>query len=200
VQITFQLPKADPDKQARLISEHWVQLKEPKSLPVAILLSVPFMLVGGFLTLMLTRIFVPVSLEDYGFQGGGISFNINILYILSIFVLLLIHELIHLSLIPSFMKSKHTGIGIQVFGGFVFTEEIMSRMRYLIVSLAPFVLISIVLPLLLGAMGYLNPLLIFLIILNALGSSVDLLNVVLVLSQVPKKAQIRNHGMNTFWK
>lgn len=200
MKITFHLPKADSDIQAGLVSEQWVQLKEPKSLPVAILLSVPFMLVGGFLTLMLTRIFVPVSLEDYGFQDGGISFNINILYILSIFVLLLIHELIHLSLIPSFMKSKHTGIGIHIFGGFVFSEEIMSRMRYLIVSLAPFVLISIVLPLLLGTMGYLNPLLIFLIILNALGSSVDLLNVVLVLSQVPKKAQIRNHGMNTFWK
>nr|WP_275900606.1 metalloprotease family protein [Paenibacillus periandrae] len=144
--------------------------------------------------------FVPVSLEDYGFGGGGISFNINILYILSIFVLLLIHELIHLSLIPNFTTSKHTGIGIHIFGGFVFSEEVMSRLRFLIVSLAPFVIISIILPLLLGALGYLNPLLIFLIILNALGSSVDLLNVVLVLSQVPKKAQIRNHGMSTFWK
>jgi hypothetical protein len=200
VKITFHIPKADPEKQAKLILQQWVELKEPKSLPIAILLSVPFMILGGVVTIILTRIFFPVSLEDYGFQGGTIIFNFNILYIISIFLLLLIHELIHLILIPNFAKSTNTGIGIQFVGGFVFSEEIISRTRFIVISLAPFLVISIVLPLILGAIGCLNPAIILLIFLNALGSSVDLLNVTLILSQVPKKAKIINNGMNTFWK
>jgi hypothetical protein len=136
VKITFHIPKADPEKQAELILRQWVKLSESRSLPLTILLSVPFMILGGAITVMLARIFVPVSLEDYGFQGGTITFNFNILYIFAIFLLLLIHELIHLILIPNFAKSNHTGIGIQFLGGFVFSEEVMSRKRFILVSLA----------------------------------------------------------------
>ncbi|MCR8630620.1 DUF3267 domain-containing protein [Paenibacillus radicis (ex Xue et al. 2023)] len=200
MKITFHMPKADPDKQAKLLLQQWVKLKEPKSLPKAILLSVPFMILGGAVTIMITRIFSTVSLEDYGLQGGTITFTFNILYLVSIFLLLLLHELIHLILIPNFVKSASTGLGIQLFGGFVFSEEIISRLRFIIISLAPFLVISIILPIILGAIGWLNPGIVCLVFLNALGSSVDLLNVTLILYQVPKKAKIINNGMDTFWK
>ncbi|RAP77268.1 DUF3267 domain-containing protein [Paenibacillus montanisoli] len=199
MKITFQIPKADAEKQAKLFLLQWVKLKEPKSHFIAILFSVPFMVLGGAIAIILTRIFLPVSMEDYGFQGGSITLNFNILTIISILLLVLIHELIHLILIPNFLKSTNTGIGIH-FGGFVYTEEIMSRMRYILISIAPFLVLSIVLPLILGAFGCLNPTIIFLIFLNALGSSVDLLNVTLILSQVPKKAKIINNVTSTLWR
>jgi len=42
--------------------------------------------------------------------------------------------------------------------------------------------------------------LLFLIILNSIGSSVDILSLTLVLLQVPKDAYLTMNGMRTYWK
>ena len=102
-------------------------------------------------------------------------------------------------LIPNFVKSEKTYIGITLFGGFVLTEEEISKSRYVLVTIAPFVIISIILPLVLGSLGLLTTTLKFLIILNAMASSVDLLNL-LVIKQVPKNALLKGNGPNTYWK
>ncbi|WP_053377379.1 DUF3267 domain-containing protein [Paenibacillus sp. FJAT-27812] len=200
MKIVFQIPKTDPEKQAELLLQKWLKVKEPNSIFTAILFSIPFMILGLTITIMLMSMFKSANLENYGAHDGTISFNFNILFITNIVLLLLLHELIHLILVPNFLKSPNTGLGIQFFGGFVFTEEIMSRKRFILISIAPFGVISIILPLILGAIGCLGPTLIFLMLLNALGSSVDLLNVWLILFQVPKEAKIMNSGMSTFWK
>ena len=110
------------------------------------------------------------------------------------------HELIHLILIPNFVKSEKTYIGFTLFGGFVITEEEISKSRYILITIAPFVIISIILPLVLGSLGLLTVTLKFLIILNAMASSVDLLNLLLIIKQVPKNAILKNNGPNTYWK
>ncbi|BBH20038.1 hypothetical protein Back11_13830 [Paenibacillus baekrokdamisoli] len=200
MKIIFHIPKANPEKQAELVRQQWMKLKEPQSMPIAILFSIPFMILAAGITLILTSLFHPIRLEDFGFHGGSITFKINILYIIGIFVVLIIHELIHLVLVPNFMKSNKTWIGIQLFGGFVLTEEVMSRNRFVLISLSPFLVISIILPIIFGFFGWLNPTVIFLFFLNAMGSSVDLLSLTLILFQVPKKALIINCHLTTYWK
>ena len=110
------------------------------------------------------------------------------------------HELIHLILIPNVVKSEKTYIGFTLFGGFVITEEEISKSRYILITIAPFVIISIILPLVLGSLGLLTVTLKFLIILNAMASSVDLLNFLLIIKQVPENAILKNNGPNTYWK
>ena len=110
------------------------------------------------------------------------------------------HEFFHLILIPNFAKSEKTFAGITLFGGFVVTEEEIARTRFILITVAPFVVISIILPILLGIFGLLTTTMKFLIILNAMASSVDLLTFFLVISQVPKNATLISNGPKTYWK
>ncbi|WP_246055223.1 DUF3267 domain-containing protein [Pseudalkalibacillus caeni] len=117
-----------------------------------------------------------------------------------IFLLVVIHELLHLVFIPDFLKSKSTSVGLTIFGGFVYTEEEISKPRYILVTIAPFIILSVALPLFLGGLGWLTPTLKFVILLNALASSVDILNLIILLTQVPKNGKLRSNGMKTYWK
>ena len=110
------------------------------------------------------------------------------------------HELIHLLLIPGFFKSDKTYMGLTYLGLFVYTEEILSKKRHIAISALPFLSISILLPVLLGTTGLLNPLIIIVILLNSLGSSVDILGLIITLYQVPSDAQLTSNGVLTYWK
>ncbi|MCP8970118.1 DUF3267 domain-containing protein [Ectobacillus ponti] len=68
------------------------------------------------------------------------------------------------------------------------------------ITLAPFLILSILAPLLLGAFGMLSAALKVLILLNAMASSVDLLTALLVLRQVPSGGVLRSNGPSTYWK
>ncbi|WP_308221932.1 DUF3267 domain-containing protein [Lysinibacillus sp. BPa_S21] len=98
------------------------------------------------------------------------------------------------------MKSEKTAVGLTLFGGFVMTEEEISKSRYLFITVAPFIILSIIFPLVFSAFGLLTTTLKFLIILNSMGSSVDLLNLLLIMKQVPKNATLTCNGPNTYWK
>ena len=91
-------------------------------------------------------------------------------------------------------------MGITYGGGFVYTEEQLTRTRYLIISFAPFIAISLILPFILGMLHLLSPLITGLLLLNSLGSSVDILIAVLVLMQVPSRAYLVANGRDTYWK
>jgi len=41
----------------------------------------------------------------------------------------------HLIFIPNFIKSNKTYIGIVPFGGYVYTEEILTKTRYIIITI-----------------------------------------------------------------
>jgi hypothetical protein len=70
----------------------------------------------------------------------------------------------------------------------------------MLISVAPFVVISLIMPLMLGVAGILGPLAICLILLNALGSSVDLLTLLLVAFQAPAGSRLVSNGWKTYWK
>ncbi|ETI70882.1 DUF3267 domain-containing protein [Neobacillus vireti] len=127
-------------------------------------------------------------------------FTIDLRLIIGIFLMLIIHEFIHLFFIPNFIKSKDTYMGLTFFGGYVHTEQSLTKARFLLISIAPFVILSILLPLILGIFGQLTGSLMFFIILNSMGACVDILGFMLVLVQVPKEGVIRINGTRTYWK
>ncbi|MGE7997526.1 DUF3267 domain-containing protein [Lysinibacillus sp. NPDC093190] len=180
MKILNKLPKSNPHLHVDLIKNGWIPMKEPKNLTSAIFLSIPLMIVASMISIGVINIFSSISLRDFGFTSGGISITINLSVILGIVLLLIIHELLHLMFIPNFIQSEKTSVGFTLFGAFVITEEEISKSRYIVITVAPFMILSIIFPLILSVFGLLTTTLKFLVLLNAMGSSVDLLNLLLI--------------------
>ncbi len=90
--------------------------------------------------------------------------------------------------------------GINGVFGFVFTTEKLKKVRFIKISLMPYLLLSVILPFILYTFGVLNGYTVFLCLINAMGSCVDFLNICLITFQVPKGAYIINNGFETFYK
>ena len=200
MKIRSKLPKSNPQLHVELMNNKWIPLKEPKNLTSAILFSIPFMIVATIISIGVINICSSLSLSDFGLTSDAISITINLSHIVWLILLLILHELLHLIFIPNFTKSEKTYVGLTLFGGFVLTEEEISKSRYIFITIAPFIIISIIFPLVLSLFGLLTTTLKFLILLNAVGSSVDILNLFLLLKQVPKKATLKSNGPRTYWK
>jgi len=159
------------------------------------------MILNTLLSIAVLNMFSPFSLADLGINSlQTITLNINLQDVACLIGLVFIHELIHLVFIPDFLISDKTFLGITYFGGFVYSEEAISKSRYILITLAPFILLSIILPGILGALDLLNPLARVLILLNAMSSGVDILTLVLVLIQVPADVYFTSNGIRTYWK
>jgi hypothetical protein len=167
----------------------------------AILAAIPLMILNTLLSIMVLGIFSSLSLADVGVTPSQtITLTIHLQDVAYLIGLVFIHELIHLVFIPGFLMSDKTFLGITYFGGFVYSEESISKPRYILITLAPFILLSIILPGILGALDLLNPLAKALILLNAMSSGVDMLTLILVLIQVPADVYFTSSGIRTYWK
>ena len=195
-----QLPKFDESLHEELVNNGWAPLREPGSIAVAIILSVPFIFTNLFIAVLAIRIFSTISLEEFGFTPDSFSITINLGVIVALFILLIIHEVLHLIFIPNFISSSKTYVGMAIFGGFVYTEEEIVKSRFILITMAPFLLVSIILPIVLGFFGVLTSPVKLLILLNAMASSVDMLTLLLIMMQVPNKAILKNNGPKTYWK
>ena len=82
----------------------------------------------------------------------------------------------------------------------MFTTEKIGKGRFLLITVAPFVVFSILPAIVLGLADLLNGFLLFLIFLNAFSSSVDILNTVLIAIQVPKGSNLVGNGFETCYK
>ncbi len=156
---------------------------------------------NSLITVLIAGMFVPVSFGYFGIAGASFSFQINLPGLLvSLAGILVVHELIHLLCIPDFIRSGTTSVGITYGGGFVYTEEQLTRTRFIIISFAPFITLSLILPFILGMLNLLSPLVLGVLLVNSLGSSVDILVALLVLIQVPSRSHLRANGRETYWK
>jgi len=199
VKIQNKIPEYSESLHLELIKNGWVPMKEPKTLLSAIILSIPFMVINGLISIGVINIFSNLSLKEFGFTSNTISININLVDILLVVLLLIIHELLHLIFIPNFIKSEKTIIGLTWFGGFVVTEEKIEKSRFIWITIAPFITISVILPLVLSYCGLLTTTLKFLIILNSMASCVDMLNLLLIIKQVPQDGALKSNGQKTYW-
>ncbi|HEU65914.1 MAG TPA: DUF3267 domain-containing protein [Chloroflexi bacterium] len=200
MKIRFTLLKPDDDLHAELIERGWIPLREPRNLGVAILLSIPLMVVAALISIGIISVVSTISFEEFGFTPDSFSITINLGIIFLIILVVVLHELLHLVFIPNFLRSQKTFVGLNLLGGFVISEDEIARSRYILITIAPFIIISVILPVILGVLGLLTSTVKLLIILNAMASSVDILNLLLITKQVPKKAILRSNGPRTYWK
>ncbi|HEK9103938.1 TPA: DUF3267 domain-containing protein [Bacillus pseudomycoides] len=194
------VPKGDKTLDIMLTQDGWTPMKEPKNFVNALFLSVPFMIINALISIGIINIFSDISLREFGLTTEGVFITIDLVSLLLIIFLVILHELIHLIFIPNFIKSEKTWIGLTLFGGFVATGEEISKSRFVLITIAPFFIISILTPFLLSVFGALTTTLKCLILLNSMASSVDMLTLLLILKQVPSNSILRNNGPKTYWK
>lgn len=199
------LPQINSERHSELIANNWIQLREPKDLASSILAAIPLMILSALPSLIILNILSPFSLADFGITPSQeIEITIylqDLVYFIGLsIVIIFIHELIHLVFVPDFLTSDKAFLGITYFGGFAYSEEVLSKSRFTLMLLTPFVVISIILPGILGALNLLNPLVKFVILLSAMGSGVDMLGLILILIQVPAGAYLTCNGIRTYWK
>lgn len=199
------IPTADQSLKKQLLSYGWTIVKEPSNIWKSILVSIPLMFFSISIYLMLIFNINQIIYKYFDIQSGLFLTlrNINIFSIpllLEVYIFTIAHELIHLLFIPNALKSDNVYLGITPFYGFVYTSEQISKYRFLISSIMPFFILSIILPVLLNFFGFLTINTCLLCLLNALGSSVDLLNIILICIQVPNKSMLINNGFETYYK
>jgi hypothetical protein len=198
------IPPADTELKNKLLSEGWTKLKEPSNLGTVILFSIPFMFINGAVSLFIAFYLYP-PLQEILKIGYELSFSFTVNFFTLIFVVVMvlfltIHEFLHACFIPNVLKSDKTYWGFNGFAGFVYTYEKIRKGRFLIISIMPFFLLSIVLPFVLNIFGWLNGYTIFLCLINAMGSCADCLSICLVALQVPNGSYIINNGFETYFK
>lgn len=198
------IPSTDKELSSKLISEGWVKLKEPSNLGMATLLSIPFMFINGIISMgIFYYLYPPLKELFFNQHEFSITFKVNLftlVYVVILFIYMTIHEFIHAFFIPNVFKSDKTYWGINGLCGFVYTTEKIKRNRFLVISIMPFILLSVIVPFILSFLGWLNGFIIFLCLMNAMGSCVDCLNICLVTIQVPRNSYIINNGFETYFK
>lgn len=110
-----------------------------------------------------------------------------------------LHELIHAAFIPNITKSDKTFWGLNGLFGFVFTTEPINKGRFLIISCMPFLLLSFCALPIAYLCGFLNTYTFLLFFINAAGSCVDFLNIILIIFQVKGNRAIINNGFETYY-
>ncbi len=196
------IPKTDQKECEELMSEGWIPLKEPKHMIVALLISLPFVFLGAYIGIIafpqvqayIDKIFDEMASEE------GFTLWFNLQYIIDIYGYVVLHELLHIVFVPHFMKSDKTFFSIHLWGGVMLTEEILSKSRFIVISLMPFFLLTFVFPAVLIYGGLPISLITLLIIVNGGGSGGDIMGALLIAFQVPNGAKIRNVGTKTFYK
>lgn len=197
---TRSMPTTDLVLKKQLLEEGFRPLKEPKNLLLAILSSFPFMFLNvllcyGFLCIINSQAAASIRAV---LTSSSWAFTIRFDYVIWLYAFVVLHEVLHLVFIPNFLQSKDTFWGIKPWGGFVFTTQPISKGRFLVVTLAPFVLLSFVLPAVLSVLGVLEGFILFLIFMNAAASSVDVLNVLLIMTQVKNNSTLIQNGFETY--
>ncbi|SCP97719.1 DUF3267 domain-containing protein [Anaerobium acetethylicum] len=200
---TKKLPKTDEELSSYLIDAGWIKIKEPQNLPLAILFSLPFAYLLLGIILWLAYLLKPGLFNFMASNSLSIALSIDLqllLFVGAIFVYMFLHEMIHAIFIPGVLKSERTFWGMNGVFGFVFTTEPIKKGRFLVISCMPFVLLSVLAVLFLNYIGYLNWYTLLLCLINAAGSCVDFLNMVLIGFQVKGKHTIISNGFETFYK
>lgn len=198
------MPQTDKQLSSELISDGWSKLKEPSSLSMATLMSLPFMIINTVIYIVLIYFLYPPLREVLTSSEVDVIFSIDIIALVLLLtaslLLMIIHEFIHALFIPNVLKSDKTFWGINGLYGFVFSTEKFKKGRFIIISIMPFILLSIILPIILSYIGLLNVYTIALCLINAAGSCVDMLNIFLIATQVPNNSLIINNGFETYFK
>ena len=135
--------------------------KEPKNFTLTILCSIPLMIFLSLISVGIISFFSPILLQDFGMQQNGLLMTINfpdiIVALIIIYAIIYIHEIIHLIFIPDFLHSDTTFLGLSWFGGYTYTEEVITKARYVVIGAMLFFIISVLFVVILGVTDNLTP-------------------------------------------
>lgn len=177
--------------------DNWIVVRKPTIKKWQFLVA-PIGLFNLFLFIVLWRIFTP-AIDVF----ESVSFPVTpIIFLLSLIGLLVIHEFVHTLFHPQMGFSKKSFIGFwpskmllySIYNGKV------SRKKFIIILLMPFIIISFI-PLLLAIFkDYFNIFLAYITIANAFVSAGDISEIIIVLKQVPSNSIIVRSGWDYYWK
>ena len=124
------------------------------------------------------------------------------LTVLGFIAVLTTHEVVHLLTHPRQGRSRDSVVGVwpRAVVFFACYDNEVSRNRFLVMVGAPFVVLSVCPVLLCWITGRVVLWLVFVVLVNGIGSCFDLLVIGMVLAQVPSNALIRNKGWVAYWK
>ena len=192
----------DPSFQPE--AEGWSSLDEPG--PVAVQwIAIPIAVVVAIFLMACFNAAIPRGI--YQSKLVILSFQIWQPF-LAIMLLVPLHEIIHAFCYPHYGATDQTLIGVwpQKILVYAFYQGAMTRARFIITMLTPFLVLSF-LPVFSVALFRQPPLsgefLTFLIvasILNGIASSADILAAALVFWRLPRQAVIRTKGWKSYWK
>ena len=197
------IPETDITLSQYLHVNGWIKIKEPKNLIWAVLFSFPLscllMIVTAYMAYLLKpELFHFINSDSFEIV---IQFDLKLVFfVIAVWGYLFIHEMIHAMLIPNFRCSEKTWWGLNGVFGFVFTAEPIKKCRFQVISCMPFILLSIVMLSGLKICGYLNGYTFSLCLINAAGSCVDFLNIILIGVQVKRGSTIISNGFETYYR
>lgn len=201
MKLAKKLTKSNEEIDISLSNSGWKKLKEPENLLISVIISIPLMILLGIISYSIILYFNDTIVKKLidPLISGRLAITINLFHILGLIIILVFHELIHLFLVPNFISSKNTYFGLTWFGGFVYSSDKIKKGRYILITIAPYILISIIFPIIFGAFGLINGYLSILILLNSISSSVDILNFILIIIQVPNGSLLTSNGEKTYF-
>lgn len=180
--------------------ENWNSLKEPKNIFSSLFLSLPIGIAAAGLIFLLARLLGLNTELDY--RTKIFIFDIKALLFLSIILVIPIHELIHALFFPESLSSSKVLFGYipKAMTFYAYYDGEIKKSRFIISLLAPVVVISFIPLLLLFAINFDAPFIIYISALNALLSCADILGAIIILCQVPNGTVIKNKGIKSYWK
>jgi hypothetical protein len=195
-----QIPTEDTEEVKRLTNSGWKRLKEPRTFSRALIVATPIMILLLVAEVAFLHQIFPTFLN---FNADHLAITINLVSLVDIAVVVgsfWVHEVLHALCLPNGLRSKKTYWGFKAGNIFIYSEEVMGRTRFMLVSFAPYLLLSILLPIAFAGIGVNSRVVWAIAILNAGGACIDTLNALLVWRQVPEDADIVNLGTSTFYR
>ena len=195
------------EKENRQIDEIWVKLKSPKSRKVYLLAGLVGLMIPGCLIVGIILFSLPISTQE----NGGVDINAPTPWGVVLLVLLLyvpLHEIIHAVFQPGMGLTTRTTIVVwpkKVRVG-VYYDGCISRRRWILMRLAPLVMLSIIpagFLLLFKFISVSYATEIFtevLMLVNGIGSGGDVIAVGWVLLQVPRRTKICFANQQAYWQ
>jgi hypothetical protein len=187
----FNLGRIPENPDFRPKEQGWAALREP-GVAGLFAVAIPVGIVLFFLTVLM--LFLAIGREATEFR--------LLLLVVSIFAFMPVHEAAHLLALPRAGFSPKTIVGFwpAAMGFYVYYDGVLTRRRYLLVSVSPYLWLCVLPVLVCVVFDIYHPVFTYLALANAAAAGADVSGFVLVVTQVPRKALVRNHGVRTWWK
>lgn len=155
----------------------WNLIKEPSNIWITQIIVFPIGIITTGLIFFMLNYFAETPFPPFGIMG-----------FLVLLFLIPIHEIIHAIFFPGGLVSKKTTIGFwpSAAAFYAWHDGVMTRNRYLAVLMAPLIIMSILLTLVVQSLQLNSDYVILFILMNAFGSCVDVFGSALLLFQVPR--------------